>query len=140
MKGISPLVASVLLIAITMAVAAVLANFVSSYTQRTLSALPTCIGGSVNYVTADYPKWDSANGRIIAALEAQTVALGSFRFEVQFQNDSISTYSDSQGLQLAPGASGTAISQTIGGPSSAIKVVRVGTNCSNVRTDFASLK
>ena len=42
-KGISPLVASVLLIAITIAIAAVLANWVSTYTEETLPTT-SCIG------------------------------------------------------------------------------------------------
>ena len=140
MKGISPLVASVLLIAITMAVAAILANWVSSFTRQTVGGLSTCVGGGVNYVSADYPKWDDINKRVLAAIEAQFVSLGRFSFEVVFQNDTLTTFNDIQGLRLDPGASGTVISQNVGGSSSNIKQVRVATNCSNVKTDWSSLK
>lgn len=137
-KGISPLVASVLLIAITMAVAAILASWVSGYTRTTLATLPTCIGGSLSYVSADYPKWDIDH--IVAVIEAQAVSLGNFKFEVIFNNDTSSRYSDTQVLGLPPGASGTVISETIGGSSTDIKKVRVISNCSNVQTDWSTLK
>ena len=140
MKGISPLVASVLLIAITMAVAAVLANWITSYTRSTINTFSTCVGGSLNYVSADYPKWDDVNKRIIAAVEAQFVSLGNFKFEVVFQNDNLLSYNDIQGLKLDPGAGGTVISQNIGGSKSDIKQVRITTNCSNVKTDLSTLK
>ena len=139
-KGISPLVASVLLIAITMAIAAVLANYVSGLTRQTLGGLPTCIGGSVNYISAAYPQWDYATSKIKAALEAQSVPLANFKFEILLTNSTIINSTDTQGLALAPGASGTAISDVIPVPKTSISQVRITTNCSNVRTEYDSLK
>ena len=138
MKGVSPLVASVLLIVITMSVAAVLATFVSSYTKSTLASLPTCIGGNIIYVTADYPKW--ADGKITAIVEAQNVPLGNFKFDIIFNNDTAISVSDTQGLSLAAGAAGTIISQQIGASKTDIRQVRVSTNCSNVKTDWTTLR
>ncbi len=140
-KGISPLIASVLLIAITMAVAAILANFVSTWSQDQTRMLgSTCVGGSINYVSADYPKWDS--GRITAVVEAQFTALGDFRFDVIFNNDTLIIYSPLSGsvTQLAPGVAGSITSEDIGGSSSDIKQVRISSNCSNVYTSWSALK
>jgi flagellin-like protein len=139
MKGISPLVASVLLIAITMAVAAVLANWVSSYTTDTISRQP-CVGGSVNFVTADYPKWDSTNKVVKAAVEAQFVDLGDFKFDVIFDNDTVMTFDDTADLELASGSSGSITSTTVGGFDTDIKQVRISTNCSNVKTSWTNLR
>lgn len=140
-KGISPLVASVLLIAITMAVAAILANYVSSSVrQQTQQFQATCIGASINYVTADFPKWD--NGKVKAAIEAQFAALGNFKFDVMFDNDTIKSYDavDEPTGGLAPGTATTINSANIGGGSGDIKQVRISTNCSNVKTDWSALK
>jgi len=138
MKGISPLVASALLIAITIGIAVILANYVSSYTARTLSLLPTCIGGNLIYVTADYPKWNT--NQIIAAVEAQNVPMGDFSFDILLNNDTVLTSADAQGLSLAAGATGTVISQTLGVVKTDIKQVRISTNCSNVKTGWATLR
>lgn len=140
MKGISPLVASVLLIAITLAVAAILANYISTYTQETLGALPTCIGGSVVYATADYPKWDDANTRIKAVIEAQYVPLGDFRFEVLLINDTTLRSSDTTGTSLAAGSTGTIISGSLDVTKSQINKIRVSTNCSNVYIGYTTLR
>ncbi len=131
--------ASVLLIAITMAVAAVLANWVSTYTTETITRQP-CIGGSVSFVTADYPKWDDTNTRIIAAIEAQYVSLGDITFDIIFLNDSVVSFADTVGISLSPGSTGTAISQTVGGSKTDIKQVRISSNCSNVKTGWSSLR
>ena len=140
-KGISPLVASVLLIAITMAVAAILANYVSTTVrQQTQQLQATCIGASINYVTADYPKWDS--GKIKAVVEAQFAPLGSFKFDVIFDNDTAKTYSitDEPSGGLSPGTTASITSTSIGGSSGDIRQVRISTNCTNVKTDWSALK
>jgi len=140
MKGISPLVASVLLIAITLAVAAILANYVSTYTQETLGTLPTCVGGSMVYATADYPEWDESNSRIKAVIEAQFVPLGDFKFEVLLTNDTVITSDDTQGLSLSAGSTGTIISGNLGVTKNSINKVRVSTNCSNVFIAYRTLR
>jgi flagellin-like protein len=141
MKGVSPLVASVLLIVITMGVAAVLATFVSSYTRQTLeTTLPTCIGGDIVYVSANYPKWDDSTKKIIAVIEAQNVPLGDFKFDVILNNDTAFSLTDVQGLSLAPGATGTIISPSLTVSKTDIKQVRISTNCSNVKTEWATLR
>ncbi len=141
MKGVSPLVASVLLIVITMGVAAVLATFVSSYTRQTLqTSLPTCIGGNLVYISAEYPKWDDAGKKIIAVVEAQNVPLGDFKFDIILSNDTAFSVSDIQGLSLAPGATGTIMTSSLSLSKTDIKQVRVSTNCSNVKTEWTTLR
>ncbi len=135
-KGISPLVASVLLIAITMAVAAILANWVTGVTEQTLQT-QTCIGGYVSYVTADYPKYQ--DDEIIAAVEAQYVSLGGFKFVVIYDDDTIETFDDTLGTELVPGAIGTIKSGDLNNDTD-VREVRVSTNCTNVYVDFTSLR
>ena len=139
-KGISPLVASVLLIAITMAIAAVLANYVSGLTRQTLGGLPTCIGGSVNYISAAYPQWDYANSKVVAALEAQSVALGRFKFAVTLTNDTVLTYDDVTGHSISPGSIGDIRTGGLPFPKASVSNVLVLTNCSNVRTISTTLR
>ena len=135
-KGISPLVASVLLIAITMAVAAILANWVTGITETTLQS-QTCIGGYASYVTADYPKWDG--DEIIAAIEVQYVPMGDFKFVVIYDDDTVETFDDTLDTELSPGAVGTIKSGDLNNDT-AVREVRISTNCSNVYIDFTSLR
>lgn len=139
-KGISPLVASVLLIAITMAVAAILANWATTTTTQTLQASRvTCIGGNINYISADYPKIDSS--RIKAVVEGQYIPLGDFKVEVIYNNDTLRTYDivDEPTGGLAAGSATTLTSEVVGS-SSDIKQVRITTNCSNVQTAWTALR
>ena len=139
-KGISPLIASVLLIAITMAVAAILANYVSSFTKSTISNLPTCVGGSVSYVSADYPKWETSK-QIVAVLESQNVPLGGFRFSVTLNNDTVLNYNDIQGQALPSGARGDVRTQiSLPFEKTDVKNLVILTNCTNVRTEPTGLR
>lgn len=140
MKGVSPLVASVLLIAITLAVAAMLANYIGGFTQSTLQNLPTCVGGFINYASADYPKWDDANSAIIAVVEAQSVPLSRFKFVVTLTNDTVLTYDDATGHSIAAGSIGDIRTQSLPFSKSSVKSVLVITNCSNVKTTTTALR
>ena len=140
-KGISPLVASVLLIAITMAVAAILANFITGVTQQTLQSSSTCIGGSMSYATAEYPKWEASNSQIVAVVEAQYVSLGSFKFGVTLNNDTVLTYSDILGRALAAGSRGDIRTQaSLPFAKADVKNVLITTNCTNVKTEATGLR
>ncbi|MBU3905066.1 MAG: hypothetical protein KJ906_02885 [Nanoarchaeota archaeon] len=138
-KGLSPLVASVLLIAITIAIAAVLANWVSTYTE---DALPqtSCVGGSISFVSADYPKWTVGNS-VLAVVEARYVPLRNFKFAVLMNDDSVIIYDNKNGLSLEAGTIGTietvALDPTIEGN---IRSVQILTSCSDVKTDLTALK
>src|SRR3990172_10984037 len=133
MKGVSPLIASVLLIAITMAVAAILANYVSNLTTQSLENLPTCIGGSMNFASADYPKWDDPTSSIVAIVEAQSVALGRFKFAVTLTNGTVLTYDDVTGHSISPGSIGDIRTAGLPFPKTSVSNVLVLTNCSNIK-------
>jgi flagellin-like protein len=104
MKGISPLIASVLLIAITMTLAATLATFVSNYTRQQLSSMPSCVGGTLLFATSDYPRMNGDS--IVAVVEAENIELKDFRVEA-IDSTGIVRNSTASGLTIPPGSSGT---------------------------------
>ena len=105
MKGVSPLIASVLLIAITMTLAAILASFVSSYTQQQLSNLPTCVGGTVTFTTGDYPRLDGNN--IVAIIDVNNVDLSGFKIEAINSSTDVTTIIATGATSILAGSSGT---------------------------------
>ena len=138
-KGISPLVASVLLIAITIGIAAILASWVSGITKTTMSNVQAeCIGGSLDYSTADYPKYDA--GRIVAVVDCGGVSLSDFKFNIILQNDTSLIFPDTTGLSLDPGETGTVISADTGLAKSDIKYIWITTNCANVKTEKTTIR
>ena len=138
MKGISPLIASVLLIAITMTLAAILATFVSNYTRQQLSSLPSCVGGTLLFATADYPKYD--NGNIVAVVEAENVELSGFNIEAINSLGNVIRRNDTD-VTIPAGSSGT-VSADFSGESVTIgnKVRFIAINCPSVKTDWTTLK
>jgi len=136
MKGISPLIASVLLIAITMTLAAILASFVSTYTQTQLTGLSSCVGGTIRFATADYPKNDA--GTVSAVIEVSGVDLDGFYFEVINSTGSVvkSTKID---VQIDAGETGS-ISSTLTGVADDDDARVVADNCPDVRTAWVPLK
>jgi flagellin-like protein len=138
MKGISPLIASVLLIAITMTLAAILATFVSNYTRQQLSSLPSCVGGTLLFATADYPKLD--NSVFKAVIEAENVGLEGFRVEVIDSTGVVVNRTDSN-LKIPSGSSGT-VSVDFTGSNVVVgnKARIIAANCPSVKTDWTNLK
>jgi flagellin-like protein len=143
MKGISPLIASVLLIAITMTLAAILASFVSSYTRQQLTAMPACVGGTMGFSTSAYPKWDDDTAKTITAvMEVDNVELNDFSFEVLLKNDTVLSSDDANKVTIAAGSTGTIKSGVFTGIylANISKVRVIAGNCPTVRTDWANLK
>ena len=138
MKGISPLIASVLLIAITMTLAAILATFVSNYTRQQLTALPSCVGGTLVFATADYPKLSGSGTTVTAVLEAENVDLTGFTIEALVGNDVQSR--DGGSNTIRAGSSGAVSNDTFSGLSVGNKVRVIAKNCPTVKTDWVSLK
>jgi len=139
MKGISPLIASVLLIAITMTLAAILATFVSNYTRQQLSALPSCVGGTLTFATADYPKL-SGDTTITAVLEAGNSNLGpGFTIEVLHSDSTVATAVNS-GITINAGAVGTIVNSSFSGLTTNDRVRFTANNCPSVKTDWTNLK
>jgi len=138
MKGISPIIASVLLIAITMSIAVILAAYVTQYTRETTGAIPTaCIGGAL-FV---HGTPDCTTSTLTIDLEAAYVTLGEFKADTR---DSTGTIIDTAALRvtgpssLAPGEIGT-LTFTLPSTCTGVDQVRVTTNCFNVRTDWSSV-
>jgi flagellin-like protein len=139
MKGVSPLIASVLLIAITMTLAAILASFVSSYTQQQLSNLPTCVGGTVTFATADYPRMDGGN--IVAIIDVSSVDLSGFRIEAIDSNGDVITRTATGATNISAGSSGTIRADFSGtNVTTGDKARVVAGNCPDVRTTWYTLK
>jgi flagellin-like protein len=141
MKGISPLIASVLLIAITMTLAAILATFVSNYTRQQLSALPSCVGGTLTYATAEYPKIEDGGDTVTAVLEAGNVDLGpGFTIEVLHSTGNVDTAINAA-VTIASGTAGkVSNSTTFSGLTTSDKVRFTAKNCPSVRTEWTNLK
>jgi flagellin-like protein len=135
MKGISPIIASVLLIAITMSIAVVLAAYVTSYTREATQNLPTaCVGGALYFVTGS-PQLSTTDCKITASVESQFVELSSFKIDVNRNGVITSGLSTTGASSLAPGDSGTVFA-TLSTPCTDVSYVRVSTNCYNVKTDW----
>jgi len=139
MKGISPLIASVLLIAITMTLAAILATFVSNYTRQQLSALPSCVGGTLTFATAEYPKIEGGGDTVTAVLESGNVDLKGFTIEVLHSNGNVDSAVNA-GDSINSGAAGRVSNSTFSGLATSDKVRFTAKNCPSVRTEWTNLK
>lgn len=137
-KGISPLVASVLLIAITIAIAAGLSSWINNFQEQALPQT-SCVGGSVIFVSSDYPKWTDSN-TILAVVEARYVPLSNFKFAVLMKDDTVFTYEDENELSLGAGTIGTIETDTLDLVEDDINSVQILTSCSDVKTDLTALK
>jgi flagellin-like protein len=138
MKGISPLIASVLLIAITMTLAAILATFVSSYTRQQLSALPSCVGGTLTFATAAYPKLTGTT-TVTAIVEAESVDLTGFTIEVIDSTGNVQS-GDGGSSTIKAGSAGTVSNNSFLALEVGNKARIIAKNCPTVKTDWASLK
>ncbi|MFH0928739.1 MAG: type IV pilin [Candidatus Aenigmatarchaeota archaeon] len=139
MKGVSPLIASVLLIAITMTLAAILASFVSNYTQQELSSLESCAGGTIRFATAEYPKIDGIN--IVAIIDVSNVDLTGFKIEAINSTGDVNTVTATGATSISAGSSGTIRADFTGnGVAVGDKTRVVAGNCQDVRTTWVNLK
>lgn len=139
MKGVSPLIASVLLIAITMTLAAILASFVSSYTQQQLSNLPSCVGGTVTFATAQYPAMDGNS--IVAIVDVSNVDLEGFIIEAINSTQDVNSVTATGPATIAAGSSGTIRADFTGtGVKVGDRARVVAVNCPDVRTTWVTLK
>ena len=127
MKGISPIVASVLLIAITMTIAGVLAFWSSTFVSSTLPNQNTtnaqCQIAQFEFQNCRY---NSTSGNLIFSLEnIKTVELTRLTAFVEFQNGSISS-----GISLNSTLSPSEIkSFSVSGVSSDFSKHIIKTNC-----------
>ncbi|MBN2202621.1 MAG: type IV pilin [Candidatus Aenigmarchaeota archaeon] len=139
MKGVSPLIASVLLIAITMTLAAILASFVSSYTQQSLSELESCVGGTITFTTADYPQLSGS--MIVAIIDVSSVDMSGFKIEAINSTGDVNTVTATGATSISAGSSGTIRADFSGtGVIVGNRVRVVAGNCPDVRTTWVNLK
>jgi flagellin-like protein len=139
MKGISPLIASVLLIAITMTLAAILASFVSTYTQTQLTGMSTCVGGTIRFATADYP--DLSGNNIIAVIEVGGVDLSGFKIESINSTGEVNSVTATGATSIPAGSAGTITADFSGKGAAAGDDTRVvAVNCPDVKTGWVPLK
>ncbi len=149
-KGISPLIAVVLLIAATVTVAALLASWAKTYSMGQIGQFETktgvfeCSSGVISLISNDYPK--IVSDKIIAVIEVAGAPLGNFTFEVMYNEsgiEKINVLKDTENLALSPGRVGTVISENLtqkGINSKDVLKVRINSNCSEVNTEWLTIK
>lgn len=141
-KAISPLIATVLLIGFTMAVAAILASWATTFSAARIAELEKagvaetkCRGGVINFISGmQNPKIE--NNKIIAIIEVANVPLGNFSFDIILANASTLSLKDTTGLSLASGKLGTIISEYLGVAKENIAQLRVSSNCTDVKSTW----
>jgi flagellin-like protein len=91
MKGISPIVASVLLIAITMSIAGILAYWSSSYVEKSLpsQSSTTC---ELSYFVFDTCNYNSSNQNLVFTLDnKRSIDLYNLTAFILYTNGSVSS-------------------------------------------------
>jgi flagellin-like protein len=137
MKGISPIIASVLLIAITMSIAVILAAYVTNYTRTATESIPSaCIGGAL-FVSGTA----TCSGTTLSVpLQANYVTLSGFKVSTR---DSSGIVKDTgvtmaPSSSLAPSETGIYTATVIDCDDVAQFRVTTG-NCFNVALDWTSV-
>ncbi|MDI6825713.1 MAG: hypothetical protein QMD36_00765 [Candidatus Aenigmarchaeota archaeon] len=137
MKGISPVIASVLLIAFTIAVAALYSGWITSFTKRTTEEVGersekrvTCTYGGI---ALDDVKYNQTAGNLTEGFVENTdiIDLGNIDFEIFYTNGT--REKSDQNMTLEPGERKPF---TIVNTSNYDKI-RVITNCSNVNDEIS---
>ncbi len=146
-KGISPLIAVVLLIAATVAMAAILASWAKTYSVGQISQFEEkvtefdCSSGVIYFISGiENPK--VVGNKIIAVIEVGNVPLGNFSFEIIYNYNGIpntTVLKDTSGTQLAPGRIGTLVSEQLPMDPASIEKIRIISNCSEVKSAWKTL-
>jgi flagellin-like protein len=128
MKGISPIVAAVLLIAITMSIAGILAYWSASYVEKSLpsESATTC---ELGYFVFDMCKYNSSTQNLVFTLDnKRSVGLNNLTVFVLYTNGSVSS-----GTLLSGDLPGNSVkSFTVSNVPSDFSEIRVKTQCSGV--------
>ncbi len=133
-RGLSPLIATVLLIAFTMAVAIILSNWVLDYSRTQTATLNekgskqvTCSSAWLDYESAIY----NSTHKIFSTelINKGNVPLGGLKMIVIYNNGSSSEYIVSpSNVSLGPGSSLQVSNSSVDSPS--ITRIRIPHNCS----------
>ncbi|MFH0890284.1 MAG: archaellin/type IV pilin N-terminal domain-containing protein [Candidatus Aenigmatarchaeota archaeon] len=133
-KGLSPLIATVLLVAFTMAVAIVLSNWVLDYSKAQTQVLDTRgsqqVGCSGAWLDADSAVYNTTARRFSTEIVNKgNVPLGEFKMIIIYNNGTSNEYIIAPAnLSLGPGVPVSI--QNVSVDSSAITRVRIPHNCS----------
>ena len=141
MKGITPLIASVLLIAFTIAVAALYSGWITSFTKKTTEEVKehsekrvTCTYGGI---AIDDLKYNKTTGNLSGTIEnTDIITLGDIDFEIFYTNATRQELD--LNMTLGPGERNAFNSYVISMNSSSYDKIRVITNCSNVNDEVSS--
>lgn len=134
LRGISPLIAAVLLIGITMAVAIILSAWATQFTSDVTESVSTCHGAKIRAGSA---KYDTSTGKFKVSVEnVGSVPVDGFRLSVLFDNQDSGVYSVSPaGKTLSPDDFPAVFSNS--SMAQNIDKVRVLTSCSGVYSDIS---
>jgi len=143
MKGISPIIASVLLIAITMSIAVILAAYVTNYTRTATESIPSsCIGGAL-FIQGTPTCTGGATGTITVSVEANYVTLNGFKADTEDGSENILDTGIAQTsgpTSLAPGDAAELKFGTTDCTTTPVAKIRVTTgNCFNVRSIWTAV-
>lgn len=133
-KGLSPLIATVLLVAFTMAVAIILSNWVLDYSRTQTQILnekgSKQIGCSAAWLAFETPVYNSTAKKFsVEVINQGNVPLGDFKMIVIYNNGSSAEYIIAPAnLSLSPGLPVSVSNTSI--DSNAITRVRIPHNCS----------
>ncbi len=132
-KGISPLIATVLLIAFTIAVGGIISTWLIGYTTTHTSEVSsrsgielTCIYGGVSISSLKY-----CNSRFSGIIEnTRTIDLGNLTLQIIYQNSTSQKINLNSSLQPVE-----QLSFNLTGVDSTYDKIRIMTNCSSVHDD-----
>ena len=134
MKGISPLIATVLLIAVTMSIAGILAFWASSFVREQTRSFENstvsteCQYANFNFYSCSY---DPSTGTMSFILQnLANVELKSITASIIYQNGSVSYYNLNASLPVVPPLKSFTILQI----SSNYNNVFISTNCPQIST------
>jgi flagellin-like protein len=142
MKGVSPLVASVLLIAFAIAVAGLYSGWITSFTKTTTEEVQeqsekrvTCSYGGI---ALDDVKYNRTTGNMSGTVEnTDLISLGNIDFEIFYANASRGKLD--LNMILEPGEKNTFNRQLLDmNITNNYNKIRVITNCSNVYDEISS--
>jgi len=142
MKGVSPLVASVLLIAFTIAVASLFSGWITSFTKVTTEEVQeqsekklTCSYGGI---ALDNVKYNKTAGNMSGTIEnTDLITLGNINFEIFYANATREKLN--LNMEIEPSERKPFNRQALGmNISNNYNTIRVITNCSNVYDEISS--
>jgi flagellin-like protein len=141
MKGISPVIASVLLIAFTIAVATLYSGWITSFTKTTTEEVQeksekrvTCSYGGI---AIDDVKYNKTTGNLTAIIEnTDIIDLGNIDIEIFYANATKQKLD--LNMTLEPGERNVLNVKVIDMNTTTYDKIRVITNCSNVNDEISS--